>query len=382
MIDGDTDKKLRSYAKSRGFDEEAFIREVERAMHDLGMFIDDAIPHAEKLFKDSTFNIPKPEKAKAAGPKEAGRGSGGKATPAPPAPTPKPAAATSPDVIDQFQKGMDEAQKFKREGRPTVDPKLMDWLQRMGFTRSPDGTAFTKTTKVGEDIVKLMIDFKNNPKGNRYGYKLDESVDPPKWKNVPALRDHQTLLEFKGFRDKVPTEPKPEAGSKPAPAAPREIPAGEGQVLMQREAEALDAKDDQQILAELKGDLQAEILKRYFYSFKVNGRTVVGLSYKGVKQIARQQGHIIIKELELKETEKTWLAICKALDKARDLEIYGAASQPKEITYRDGGKAPDPFALTKAVSKAQRNALRGLISETVVSEAYKAWMKREQLFRG
>ncbi|GAI33904.1 unnamed protein product, partial [marine sediment metagenome] len=116
MLDDETLKKLHTYAKDRGFDEAAFIREVERSTHDLGMFLDEAIPHAEKLFKESVYKAPKIEKlevpAKAAGP-EAGKGSGGKA-PVVPAPTPKPAAATSqkPDLINQYQKGMDEAQKF------------------------------------------------------------------------------------------------------------------------------------------------------------------------------------------------------------------------------------------------------------------------------
>ena len=305
-----------------------------------------------------------------------------------------------PDLLESYKEAVDESEKFKKGGGPTpqeraekieekpaleIDSRLINWLQEMGFTRDLNGTAFTKTTKVGEEIVRLMVDFKNNSKGNRYGYKLDVNVDPPEWKNAPAMRDHPILLEFKGFRDKVLAEPNPSdiaPLAKEKIPAEREIPTGDGQALLQKEAEAMEAKDDQQILSELKGDLKAEILRQYFYSFTVNGRTVVGLSYKGVKQIARKQGHIIIKELELKETDKAWLAICKALDKARDIEIYGAASQPKEITFRSGGATPDPFALTKAVSKAQRNALRGLISETVISEAYKAWQqKRGQFFR-
>jgi len=116
-LDDETRKKLRGYARNRSFDEKAFVYEVERAMHDLGKSLDDAIPHAEKLFEESAY------KAKAAG-QEAGRGSGGKA-PVVPAPTPKPAATT---LINQYQKGMDEAQKFNREGRPTTQKTAFEKL--------------------------------------------------------------------------------------------------------------------------------------------------------------------------------------------------------------------------------------------------------------
>jgi len=130
MFDDETLTKLHTYAKDRGFDEAAFIREVERATRDLGMFLNEAIPYAEKVFKESAY------KAKAAGPKEAGRGSGGKIAP------PKPAAATSPDVINQYKQGMDEAQKFKREGRPTPQ------------------TAFDKLTElVGSDLIEVFSDY-------------------------------------------------------------------------------------------------------------------------------------------------------------------------------------------------------------------------------
>ena len=37
----------------------------------------------------------------------------------------------------------------------------------------------------------------------------------------------------------------------------------------------------------------------------------------------------------------------------------------------EGEAYPDEFALAKAVSKAQRNALRNLIPEPLISEAYR-----------
>jgi len=262
---------------------------------------------------------------------------------------------------------------------PKIDPTLIGWLVQQGFVREPKGVAYIKQDKVGEDLVKLQVDFSDDPRGMRYGYRLNLQIDPPEWKSDKALRDHPTLLEFKAFRDKLLAQRETKVQTPPtAPKLvpkPVEITTAEGQVLMQREAEEMEAKDDSQIIAEMKGEFKAEILKQLFYSFESGGRTVVGLSYKGVKQMAMRQGHIETKELELKETEKAWIVSCKARDKAKDLEVYGVAIQPKEMILRSGGKMSDPFALTKAVSKSQRNALRGLISEVVITETYKRWLE-------
>ena len=220
------------------------------------------------------------------------------------------------------------------------------------------------------NIVKLVVDFGKSPKGARFAYVLNLEKDPPEWENAPNFRDHPDLLSFKAFRDKLLAERE---HRKPAEIgeAVRELPAGEGQVLLQK----VEAKDEEQILAEMRGDFKSEVLKQLFYSFEHAGRRIVGLSYKGVKQIVLKQGHIEVKDLELKETEKAWIAVCKARDKARDLELYGVSIQLKELVMRDGSKVPDPFAMTKAVSKAQRNAMRGLVSEVLVTETYKRWLE-------
>ena len=290
-------------------------------------------------------------------------------------PAPQQIVVEPPKVEAKPEAKPKEEPPKPEEKKVEIDPELAGWLSSKGFTRTPEGVAFVRTEKLETgDVVKLQVDFSDTPKGTRYGYRLDLQSDPPEWKSDPALRDHPTLLEFKRFRDDLPAQ-REERVQTPLGAKFVEVPTAEGQVLMQREAEAMEAKDDQQILVEMKGDFKAEVLKQLFYSFESAGRRVVGLSYKGVKQMAMRQGHIEVKELELKESEKAWTAICKARDKAKDLEVYGVAIQPKEIILRDGGRMPDNFALIKAVSKCQRNALRGLISEVVITEAYKRWLE-------
>ena len=86
-----------------------------------------------------------------------------------------------------------------------------------------------------------------------------------------------------------------------------------------------------------------------------------------------QQGHISVEEVKISETEAGYQAIAWAKDKKRDVRVLGAATQSKSFRAKDGSSYPDEFALAKVVSKSQRNALRNLIPEPLVSEAYRVW---------
>ena len=351
------EEKLRQIARTQGFDENAFVRENKRLVSELGYSEQRALAEACRLFERGAYAEEKPAKS---------------TTPADFMPKARQ-VSTSPEVSPpELGERREEAGKTAESlTPPAVNSELAAWLEARGFAKS--ARSFWKQDKVGEDTVKIQVDFSDSHRGTRYGYRLVIDQDGnPSWKPDPALRDHSLLLEFKAFRDKLLEE-------KAKPVTPiTEVPAGEGQAL----ALAIEAKDDEQITKELSGEFKAEVLRQYFYEFDQAGRKVVGLSYRGVKQIARRQGHIEVRELELKETEKAWIATCRALDKARDLLVYGAAFQPKELELRGGAKVPDPFSLTKAVSKAQRNALRCLISEAIVTEAYRAWLERREEFFG
>jgi hypothetical protein len=136
--------------------------------------------------------------------------------------------------------------------------------------------------------------------------------------------------------------------------------------------ELLDSRDEEQILAEIKGNIITEM----FYSFPLEGRTVTGVSWVGTKEIARQYGGIDIEFIRVDETEESYTAVVKARDTRRGTSLLGTASQPKMMQTRSGERA-DRFAYTKAVSKAQRNAIRAIIPERFLIEMYEHFKKEK-----
>jgi hypothetical protein len=260
----------------------------------------------------------------------------------------------------------------EEEKKPLPDPRLIQWLEERGFTKSPNGRLVWNRVDQLPDgrVVRLVVDFEKTPgKGSRYGYELD--LRTGEWRTANDLRDsHPLLLQYKAFRDNL-LAPKPEAKVARVEEAVKELPAGEGQVLIQK----IEAKDEEQIVEELaRTDFVSDVLSQYFYCFEHKGRKIVGLSYKGVKQLALRKGNIELKDLELREAKDGYIAIVKARDLERNLEVYGVAYQP--YNWPDG--TPDNFAVAKVVAKAQRNALRALIPETLITEAYKRWLERRE----
>ena len=254
--------------------------------------------------------------------------------------------------------------EIKEEAPKEIDSRFIAWLEQHGFARAPNGVAFSKTVKLETGkVVKLTVDFKDNSHGNRYGLSLNE--DTGGWKTDEAMRDHPDLLEFKRYRDDLLAQntSKPEITKEGNPE--KVIPGGEGQGLVLE----MEKRDEDQILAELSGDFASEILKDYFYSFKRGDRTIIGLSYKGVKQIILRHGKVELKDIEIRETDRAFIVIVKAWDKVRDITAYGVAYEEKSM----------PLALQRATSKAQRNALKFLIPESMITEAYRNWQEKREL---
>ena len=125
---------------------------------------------------------------------------------------------------------------------------------------------------------------------------------------------------------------------------------------MSNEFQIMEAKDEDQILAELQGSF----LKKFVYSFKVGGRPVTGISWAGIKEIAYRLKGIDTEIQKFEETETHYIFIVKATNKDVGSRL-GVSNQPKMI-----GSKPDQFALQKALSKAQRNAIRGVIPEATI----------------
>jgi len=112
-------------------------------------------------------------------------------------------------------------------------------------------------------------------------------------------------------------------------------------------------------------------------SFNSRGRTVTGLSWVGIKEIARRYGKVDVDLVEIRDTPEAWIAVVKARDREKGTGILGVSTQPK-IMETGEGPQPDPFSLQKAMSKAQRNAIRALIPETFMKTVIREWLAQQR----
>jgi hypothetical protein len=133
--------------------------------------------------------------------------------------------------------------------------------------------------------------------------------------------------------------------------------------------ELMEQKDEQQILAELQG----AYLDKFVYSFKQGGQEVVGISWAGIKEIAYRIGEIDTVIEKYEETDEAYIFIVKATHKGVGSRL-GVSQQAKHY----GNGKPDPFALQKALSKAQRNAIRGVIPEATLEQYLTQFRKQDK----
>lgn len=135
---------------------------------------------------------------------------------------------------------------------------------------------------------------------------------------------------------------------------------------------AMDAHDELQILEALEGR-PAEVM---VYSFRSGGKLQTGLSFQGVAEVVRTMnaaGHTairvspdcppVVSEVQ-EENERgeviTYIEVTVYAEDSRNGGgNWGAARQAKFQTFRDESRKPelDKFAYSKALSKAQRNAM-------------------------
>ncbi|MBI1923203.1 hypothetical protein HYR99_03020 [Candidatus Poribacteria bacterium] len=131
--------------------------------------------------------------------------------------------------------------------------------------------------------------------------------------------------------------------------------------------EVLDQVDDQAIIEMMTG----QAIRDYVYSFKQGGKTVEGLTLAGINEAANRRGGIEVNEVKYEEREHSWIVIVKATDTLTGSSRYGAYEQAKMA----GGR-PDPFAFTKAIHKAQRNAIKQLLPVPIIKEVLKFYLHR------
>jgi len=160
------------------------------------------------------------------------------------------------------------------------------------------------------------------------------------------------------------------------------LPTKAGEKIEDEEVfELMDREDEKQIRADLMGRFADE----YVYSFPVEtkeGKTqIYGLSYAGTKELCKEvniRGKARYTATDIppivEEHDTYWLAKIQAEDKVTGLKIWGVKRQSK---YKSIGKI-DEHAEAIAVSKAQRNALQGLLPRGLVQDFIKEYIEKKK----
>lgn len=134
---------------------------------------------------------------------------------------------------------------------------------------------------------------------------------------------------------------------------------------------AMDRADEELILDELMG----RAIDTMVYSFNQDGKLLTDLTVSGVNETVRLMNERGGTQIgisnqtpivdEFREGEKDYYRVLVFARDARFPESgrWGTAVEPKLMTLKSGKTKWDKFALTKALNKAQRNALRAFIPE-------------------
>ncbi len=100
--------------------------------------------------------------------------------------------------------------------------------------------------------------------------------------------------------------------------------------MAESEFSIVERRDEEQIIAELKG----QVIKEYFYESK--GKTII--SYTGVKEISREYGNNEADLVDRRETDGAGIGVCRATDSERKITRLGASTQNKlEKSYQYEG---------------------------------------------
>ena len=152
------------------------------------------------------------------------------------------------------------------------------------------------------------------------------------------------------------------------------VPSSSSIQVLDRKDQAytlINSKDDQQILLELQGSF----LDEFVYSFPTKEGKVTGLSWAGVKEVARRMGNVSVEDINITETPTSYRVLAKAKDINKGVVMFGVAEQSKNLKLKDGNSFEDLHALSKCVSRAQRNAIRSLIPEMLIKGLIEEYLK-------
>ena len=119
----------------------------------------------------------------------------------------------------------------------------------------------------------------------------------------------------------------------------------------------------------LLGDIDITDFSEYLYEFSQGGKTVVDLNAHGVRHLAMML-HISIESTDVQETSdgKGWVVKAKAKNVRFGTCYESAVFQSKFYGAKRGDAEPRPDhqSLEKAMTRAQRNAIRGLIPTDMI----------------
>jgi hypothetical protein len=128
----------------------------------------------------------------------------------------------------------------------------------------------------------------------------------------------------------------------------------------------------------VRDEVQGIWAKTLVYQFKEKGRTVTGLSIRGVEEAARflvRHGYdIVCDKAVVEETNTEYRSSCKVtytVPNGRQMVTYGYSRTLK--AYSNGSS--NEFAYIQALSKAQRNALRTVIPEKIMSTLIERFLR-------
>lgn len=128
----------------------------------------------------------------------------------------------------------------------------------------------------------------------------------------------------------------------------------------------LDKHDEDQVLAMVEERMDAVLMFDFDgkVDLSVNGvfECVRLLNSTGHAKIGIEKGTLTV-EIEPGADGPEYVATVAARDTLTDLLVYASATVPKMMKRRNGSTVPDPFARQKAISKAQRNAMKRFIPE-------------------
>jgi len=171
----------------------------------------------------------------------------------------------------------------------------------------------------------------------------------------------------------------------------------EMQAAMLANIKEIEQRDENQILAELAG----EVIGDFIYDTEVwdwvtqpDGKRKkqkvrkVKLSWVGTREAARAKGNIVASDPVVTDLDDAIRIVVKFTDLANNFSVFGGCHQPRKMKVNDWDPdtnaitgqhlEDDPFCFQKGLSKAQRNGLTACIPADWTAKMIDRFLKARQ----